>query len=315
MFAAIANQQTTVKAAKYGVSANVTPQTAGTFLDRGIMFASRGEFEMAIADFNEAIKINPNMSAAYALRGRALYASMAIISGVGDDFNIVGTIPIEGRTSPEQKRTFEQAIMDFTQALRLDPNNANTYRERGDVYSDLGDQERAIADYSQAIKLNPNDVWAYNGRGIVYDNKGDFDRAIADWEAVLRIDPNDFRAKSNIETVDERRKQYQEITNLNQAIRLNPNDATAYYNRGIYYQQRAVQHYDRDDYYDRAIADYTEAIRLNPNNAMVYISRGLVYYQKKNYDQAIVDYEAALRIDPNGGARIYLEDAKRARGQ
>ena len=60
MIRVLANQQTTVRTARYGVSEDVTPQTAGTFLDRGIMFIRRGEYDKAIANLNEAIKLNPN---------------------------------------------------------------------------------------------------------------------------------------------------------------------------------------------------------------------------------------------------------------
>jgi lipoprotein NlpI len=52
-----------------------------------------------------------------------------------------------------------------------------------------------MADFDQALKINPNYAEAYNNRGIVYRNKGDYNKAIADFEAVLRIDPNNIGAK------------------------------------------------------------------------------------------------------------------------
>ena len=61
-----------------------------------------------------------------------------------------------------------QAIAYFTEAIRLDPNYASAFRDRGQLYEDRGDNEQAIADYTEAIRLDPKDVLAYFRRGRVY---------------------------------------------------------------------------------------------------------------------------------------------------
>jgi tetratricopeptide (TPR) repeat protein len=63
MVTALANQKTAVKTAAYGDGAESAPETARTFLDRGILFASRGDYEMAIEDFTEAIRLAPRATA------------------------------------------------------------------------------------------------------------------------------------------------------------------------------------------------------------------------------------------------------------
>ena len=73
MFEAFANEQGTVKNVKYGVSEDKMPQTAGTFLDRGILFASQGERDKAVSDFDMAIRFDPNLDMAYFLRTRLLW--------------------------------------------------------------------------------------------------------------------------------------------------------------------------------------------------------------------------------------------------
>jgi tetratricopeptide (TPR) repeat protein len=102
------------------------PGTAGFFLDRGILFAGRGD---------------------------AYY----------------------------EKEGYDQAIADYTQAIRLDHNEIWAYSGRGSVYHDKEDYDRAIADYTQAIRLDPNYAWTYNNRGNAYYVKEDFNRAIADY--------------------------------------------------------------------------------------------------------------------------------------
>ena len=70
---------------------------------------------------------------------------------------------------------------------------------RGIAYSAKGDYDQAIADYNQAIRLNPNYGMAYYNRGSAYADKRDYDRAIADFEVALRINPNDANARTNLE--------------------------------------------------------------------------------------------------------------------
>ncbi|MDR0602537.1 MAG: tetratricopeptide repeat protein, partial [Treponema sp.] len=126
-----------VRTASCGAADASTPQTAGTFLDRGIAFASRKDYEAAIADFSRAIALDPQNKIAYRDRGEAYYS----------------------------KGDYDRAIADFGQAIRLDPADAVAYNNRGLVYRAKWDYDRAIADYTQAIRLDPADAAAYINRG------------------------------------------------------------------------------------------------------------------------------------------------------
>ena len=260
MITALDRQTTTARTAQYGVSENKTPQTAGTFLDRGIMFAMRGEYDTAIADFTEAIRLDPNMFGAYTLRGRALFAGVSQVSSVGYNFSGLTTTSTEGQVSAEQARIYDRAIEDLTQAIRLAPDNAQTYIERGVAYMENGDNDRAIEDYNQAIRLSPNYASAYLNRGVAYRNKGDIEKAIADYTEAVRLNPNDADAYYNRGLAYYNKSDHDRaIADYTEAVRLNPNDADAYNNRGSAY-------FNKGDY-DRAIADYEAALRINPNHA------------------------------------------------
>ena len=307
MVAALDKEPAAPQTAAQWASGNTTPQTAGNFLDRGIMFAMRGEYQAAIQDFSEAIRLNAKMTGAYMLRGRALAASASNIKDMGDNFGSV-TIIVETASS-EQIRILNQAIEDFTQAINLDPNNAAAYWERGRAYRQMGDNDKAMADYIQAIRINPKHARAYNSRGTAYLDKRDYDRAIEDFTQAIRIDPNLDIAYNNRGIAYRNKNDYDRaIEDYTQAIRINPNYEDTYNNRGNAYR-------NKNDY-DRAIADYTQAIRIDPNYAMAYRNRGLTYLDKNDYDRAIADYEASLRIDPNNAtAKQRLEEARRLRGR
>jgi tetratricopeptide (TPR) repeat protein len=297
------------------------PGTAGAFLDRGILFATRGDFDMAIEDFTEAIRLDPDMSLAYLQRGKALIARQAKITAIDEDFEFGWIVGKRDKTADDDRaladltkaielspnlfaawkyrgglyieiREYDKAIADHTQRVRLDPDSAGAYMSRGIAYTGKGDYDKAIADYDRAVKLNPDFASAYNNRGNAYRNKGDYDRAIADYNQAIKLDPNLAKTYANRGVAYYDKGDYDRaIADYTQAIKLDPNYAVAYGNRGVAY-------YDKGDY-DRAIADYTQAIRLDPNYANAYTNRGLAYSNKGDYDRAIADQTQAIRLNPN----------------
>ncbi len=92
---------------------------------------------------------------------------------------------------------YDRAISDFSEAIRLNPDFAHAYCNRGVAYSQKGDDDRVIADCNNAIRLNPNDAVAYTNRGVAYYMKEQYVRAISDFDQVLRINPNDKGAAAN----------------------------------------------------------------------------------------------------------------------
>ena len=121
-------------------------QDAESYYERGNKHREREEFEQAIAEYNQAIQLNPKY--AYAYHGR-------------------GTVY-------EDQGKYDLAIAEYNQAIQLDPKFAYAYMGRGNTYSDQGKYDLAIADYNQAIQLNPKYADAYNNRGNVYDDQGKY---------------------------------------------------------------------------------------------------------------------------------------------
>jgi tetratricopeptide (TPR) repeat protein len=184
--------------------------TAQTHFDRGEVFRGRNDWDTAILEYTEAIRLNPNYAEAYFRRGyvyddkddldRAiadLTQAIRINSNYFDAYRIRGFV--YGR-----KMDRERAVADYTQAIRINPDHAEVYNSRGIHYENMKDYDRAIADYTQAIRINPNYAEAYFNRGDTYEKKGDRTRAIADYEAALRIDPNHSNARSNLNRLQRR---------------------------------------------------------------------------------------------------------------
>ncbi|QWG14918.1 caspase family protein [Bradyrhizobium sediminis] len=126
---------------------------------RGSAFYDKGEHDIAIADFNDALRIGPPSGIIYHNRGNAFRSR-------GD---------------------YAKAIADYDSAIRLGPKDAFTYQNRGSAKQALGDLDGALADINEAIRINPTLPSPLNNRTVIWRAKGDFDRAIADGTEAIRL--------------------------------------------------------------------------------------------------------------------------------
>ena len=81
------------------------------------------------------------------------------------------------------------------------------------------------------------------------------------------------------------------ITQINEAIKLNPDFAEAYLARGMVYYNQGNN--------ACAIEDLTRAIQLDPDNSEAHVNRGEVYSTQKDYARAAEDFNRAMQLDPN----------------
>jgi tetratricopeptide (TPR) repeat protein len=178
------------------------------------------------------------------------------------------------------------------------------------AYYRKGDLDRAIVDYTAALRLNPNDALAHSNRGLTWADKGDFDRAIADYTTAIRINalPRSDVGVPHVNIYHNRciawtRKGEPEraIADCDQAIRRDPGFAFAYFTRATaWYDKymRAAEWVDAKDL-DRAIGDFSEAIRLDPNNEGYRRARAHAWQVNGNEDLATMDLAEADRLVRN----------------
>jgi tetratricopeptide (TPR) repeat protein len=172
----------------------VAKDLAFAHLKNGVALAATGEYEAALAEFSEAIELDPT--------NLRVYASRAIVY--------------------ERIGKHDRALVDVNEAIRLDLKSAAALSARGVIYSSEGDQDTALADTNAAIALEPNSVH-YNNRGFVYNNMKDHDRAIADLNEAIRLDPKSAVAYKNRAVSYEKKNQLKEASDdYDFALKLNP---------------------------------------------------------------------------------------------
>jgi tetratricopeptide (TPR) repeat protein len=142
-------------------SSRPTARTASlqSILNRGHAYLGNGDNDRAIADYTEAIALDPTLARAYNNRGIAY----------------------------NNKGDHDRAIADFSDAITHAPTVALPYIGRGNAYRSKGDFDKAIADYTVAIRLNPKFAQAYGNRGWAHLSKGDNDRAAADYTKAIAL--------------------------------------------------------------------------------------------------------------------------------
>ena len=72
--------------------------------------------------------------------------------------------------------------------------------QRARSHSALKNVDQAIQDYTAAIRLSPNNAMAYNNRGAAYSLKKDRTRAMIDYQKALKLDPTLTIARDNLKS-------------------------------------------------------------------------------------------------------------------
>ena len=108
---------------------------------------AKKDYDRAIADFDQAVRLAPDNAAAVNARGL---------------------------TCVDAKGEFDTAIADFDSAIAIEPGNANYYDNRGNAWRDRGRFDRAVEDYDKAIALSPRFAFAFYNRSQAHYLAGRF---------------------------------------------------------------------------------------------------------------------------------------------
>jgi tetratricopeptide (TPR) repeat protein len=301
---------------------DIRKKDAQAAIKRGIKCRDAEDYDRAITEFSDAVKLDPDNAAAYHNRG------YIYVNRITKQMHEAGKLdPNDANDEPVIRLgILENAIRDFNTALRLDPKNPDAYVGRAAAYNAKGNPRMAVKDYKAALKLGLEPNTAREIRQLLMTIGSTQEQyeyyAVAVRNGAVLTHPQEY---INIGAACYNKNLFEAaIQHYTRAIELDPKSADAYFRRAEAYAQLwrfrdAINDYtdvvkidpNYDEAYrgrgnactntgdiDLAIESYTEAIRINPNNANAYSGRANAYGYQERYDDALKDCEEAVKLDP-----------------
>lgn len=201
---------------EYDEIVRLNPNSAEVYINRGL---ARHQDPMAIEDFNEAIRLNPELAEAYFYRGclKNYFAHLepelrdqheGLRSAVTDfddairlnlkPNHLAHSYYRRGEVKYNLDR-YEEAVSDFNEALKLDPENSEIRSSLDEAEGILDFYNQGITHFDETIRLNPDDVRTYKIRGETQGFLGRMKEAKDDFQKILDI-TSDNQLKTEIET-------------------------------------------------------------------------------------------------------------------
>ncbi|ERN42984.1 tetratricopeptide TPR_1 repeat-containing protein [Rubidibacter lacunae KORDI 51-2] len=265
--------------------------------DRGLAHEKWGDSEAAVADFNRAVRYDPDFAAAYVHCGNVYYECGNYDAAI-DSFGCALVVAPDssaivyrrGLARAARGRATE-AIADFNHSIALNPDCAKVYLHRGITHMQTGNWIEAVADYERAIWLDPESECAYLQRGLAYHELGDFEGAIADYNRSLELNPDLYHA------FESRERAHKSLEASWEPVPT-PDDfksvaAKAYLYRGIESIRIGNQR--------GAIADFDHALAIVPDNVEALYNRSIAYNKLNDCEAAIADLRRILQLHPDFG--------------
>jgi tetratricopeptide (TPR) repeat protein len=253
------------------------PRSAVVIVNLANLRARDGKFDVAIADCNRAIELNPGYAMAYCERG--------------DCFRGLGK--------------FDLAIADCKQALLLNPMLSYAYAARCRVYGKLGQFNLALTDADAALKWQQDSADLYKVRAEAWERRAQRNYEILSSIRQRQTSPPAKVAKSNYPQQQSSASENMAVSNAKLAEFWKPVDFSTPASGGTQVShgddsttnletqyERAIQ-----DEYNHAAADLGEAIRLDPKCAATFAFRAVIYANLGKTDKALADLDEAIRLD------------------
>jgi tetratricopeptide (TPR) repeat protein len=295
---------------------------------RGSALDETGNYELALKDFEEALKINPDNSQVLMNKGISLHKLGAFAEALGEYNKAIKLSPKFGaayvnrgslHTDLDQ---YEKAISDYHKGLSFLEDKktmAKVFFNLGNVYIQLDNYDEAKKQLDQAINLSEEQEEKglfYFRRAICWMEENDFNSAMLDLIQSIKLKPDYFeayllRAQLNLKRNDK----VQAISDFTEAIKLAPNEIE----KAKMYGMRGIQYGEEGDF-ENAISDFNNGIAILPEDSALYFNRGFTELMQANIRDSIIDFDRAIELEPThvrafhdrGLALSVLGDHKRA---
>ncbi len=256
----------------YTVARSIRPETAR---ELALMLKERGDFDEAIAVFQDVVRLRPK-------------GAISPLISLGVLLEQVGR-------KDEGARALEAAVAASREAIRLRPDDFYAHGDLGLALRAQGKLDDAIAAHRVATRLNPGSSWAHFHVGDALRSQGNEDDAIAAYRASIRLKPDDYWSHVHLgDALRAQGKLDDAIATYRVAIGLEPENYLAHFNLAFTLYRLGKL--------DEAIAAYGVVIRLGPDQAGAYHGLGLALGDEGKYEEGLVALRRALELAPPGSS-------------
>ena len=191
-----------------------------------------------------------------------------------------------------EQQKWEEAVTNYRQAIKLNPNFSWSYYKLGQALAQLKNWEQAITTYQKAIKLNPNFPWSYHHLGNALLQLEKWEEAVNAYQSFLKLNSHHYWAYHKLgEALFKLGEFDQAILYYQKAIQLNPEI------KGTH--QKLADILFQTGKLEAAETAYRQTIKLNPEVVWYRQCLGDVLLKQKRLDEAIATYLEVAQIRPN----------------
>ena len=187
-----------------------------------------------------------------------------------------------------ERGELEEAIGQYQQALRIDPNYLEVHNALGANYQRLGQPQMALEHYQKALEIRPSFAPAQSNLGAFYLSQGKTEEAARHFEAAIRSNPRYYKARNNLGVLLlNQGKLPQAAEQFRAVLNTNPQLAEAHFNLGRVMLRQGES--------DQAVQHFQEALQLDPRYGPAHTSLGLEFARRREYSHAIDHLRRAVR--------------------
>lgn len=275
------------------------------YIQDGLNYANKNEFEKAIKEFEKALKIDSKNQ-------EALFNLGFVYSDMGDSANAYEIFKKLINLNPNYIEAFNQlglvfakqgkftdSVFVFEKGIEHNPEAALLYNNLGNVYFEYGNYEKAYQCFKKAGELDPVFAERLYHLGISHLTTSTSDEIIAKLEDAAKKNANKAKVAHDLGVAYAGKHMYDKaIEAFNKALSIDPNYLSAYENLGYAYQYKEM--------FDYAIKAFEKALTLNPKSAKLYNTIGLLYDKIEKPDIAVKAYKKAVTLDPTYANSHYM---------
>lgn len=285
-----------IESGKAPISAHIYYKRALCYYNLYYSSSYSADLEKALESVNSSIPIN------YSLRGYIYFNKKDYEKALADATQALCINPkdavsyrLKGMIYNQQNR-HQEALEAFNKAIIYDGKNAEDYCYRARYYFFMGKRDLAIEDYTRAIALDNDNLKYYKDRGLAYWKLQEHKAAIADLTHVLDNRYQHFNYFEIGNLSDEMKNM---VKDVNKRINdINSTELSTLYNcRAYSYFQLKM--------YDQAKEDCTKAIEICKDILQPYYLRGQIYLNEKNYERAVEDYSKIVAAKDTVGEMLW----------